>query len=345
MNTPLARVCRLADTPNVTDPTQPGLCASGGEPCEDRGMNGEQPVQRRYLIVWVAVLAGLAAAATVLHSAIALIELVIVTSLAVHECGHALAARLLQFNILFARLGNGPTVLRVHVGAVPIELRFWPLTGMVAAGTTNPRMLRARVTIYAAAGVLTTIAVAAAVFPVCRHDLRIALTLAAAVQALNLLPIGFTWRNIPRATDGLLIVKAIFGPRDALEERYVAPFLRQQYLQQIPRDPAVALDIAHTYATLTDVEHEAAVMITCAELGSGHLPTAAQLANLWSATTPGWTDMLLAWCTDKTVRAALTVGELNDEHVAVLRQASVRIPNDPDLTATLTRARTYLAAR
>jgi hypothetical protein len=301
------------------------------------GVAGEQSqVSWGYLVIWVAVVLALAAAA-LLGNLPALVLLVVLASMFVHECGHALAAWLTRFKVLAGRLGNGPTVLRFTLGTTPLELHLFPLTGAVAALTSSPRSLRLRVAIYGAGGVTTVVAIVLIIFPLAGHDLRVALIAASIVQAINLLPIGFTVRDIPRASDGLLIGKALFGPADALQDRYVAPLLRQQYLQQFQSDPAAALVTAQTYSALEHHNGEAEVMTACARARLGEPIDVGHLVDLWNDSPPGWTDMLLAWCTDKTVRTAIDGSCVGQDHVDVIRHAIARMPDSPDLAATLAR--------
>ncbi len=79
-------------------------------------------------------------------------------------------------------------------------------------------------------------------------------------------------------------------------------------------------------------------MTTYARARTGEPIDIDRLASLWNDSPPGWTDMLLAWSTGKTVGSAIDQDTVDESHTDVIRQALARMPYSPDLAATLTRA-------
>jgi len=84
----------------------------------------------------------------------ALLPLASLASLALHELGHALAARLLGFRVYSVTLGQGPLLFARRWGRVDLMLRALPLGGYTEAGATAPRLLRLRAALFVAAGPL-----------------------------------------------------------------------------------------------------------------------------------------------------------------------------------------------
>ncbi|MCB9529730.1 MAG: M50 family metallopeptidase [Myxococcales bacterium] len=158
---------------------------------------------------------------------------------AIHEAGHALVARLVGWKVDRLQLGFGTVLARGAVGGVPVELRAFPIVGLV--GVVPDRLAGARwknALIYAAGpGVeLAAAALVAAlvgwetIFTLGGGHGRVAaqsFCLAALIGAgLNLIPFS------PRpgqVTDGLGILLSPVMPRVHFEAMMVRPELRRGF--------------------------------------------------------------------------------------------------------------------
>lgn len=83
-----------------------------------------------------------------------LLPLASLASLALHELGHVLAARLLGFRVYSVTLGQGPLLFARRWGRADLMLRALPLGGYTEAGATGPRLLMPRAALFVAAGPL-----------------------------------------------------------------------------------------------------------------------------------------------------------------------------------------------
>lgn len=155
-----------------------------------------------------------------------------------HEAGHAIMARLVGWKVLFVQLGFGPVLGRPEIGGVKVELRAFPILGLVQVRPTSVMGARWRNALIYAAGPGIELALAAIVATAIGWDVIFtasevwsvviaqSLCLAAVVGAgFNLLPFS------PRpgqVTDGLGILRSPFMPRTAFEAMMLAPEIAER---------------------------------------------------------------------------------------------------------------------
>ncbi len=305
MNLSVRPVCRHQDILGVTEATRGGgpfrssrvSWSSRLPPCDDLDVpnQGNVSVSAPLLAAWTGIAAVLVAASAISHNEIALVLVVILVSMFVHEFGHALVAHLRGFSVAFACIGNGPRVLRLHLEATPVELRFRPCSPVwLAAFTPTPHRLRTRVASYASAGVVTCLALAAITWPFAGENSPYSPSPRCTSCNCSI------WRRsafvggaTPRASDGFLLLKALTGPVADLQERYVAPLLRRNYLQELQRDPPAALTTAQVYRDPRKRRgDDADVMTVCAEAATGQWPSTLRLETLWDTASSPQTSTL-----------------------------------------------------
>jgi membrane-associated protease RseP (regulator of RpoE activity) len=73
-------------------------------------------------------------------------------AVAAHEAGHAIAARLLGFDVHWAVVGNGPRLATFTLGRTRIALSLLPFCGAVLATTRRRERFRQRMQVFIAAG-------------------------------------------------------------------------------------------------------------------------------------------------------------------------------------------------
>lgn len=167
-----------------------------------------------------------------------------------HEAGHALMAAALGWRVERVQLGFGPVVARLRPGGVPVELRAFPIVGLVQVVPDRVEGARWKNALIYAAGPGIELALAAAVAsavgwstilaPSAHWGVVVAqsLCLAAVIGAgLNLLPFS------PRpgqVTDGMGILMSPFVPRAVFEAMMIGPEV-QAAIARIEAEPAAAL--------------------------------------------------------------------------------------------------------
>jgi hypothetical protein len=109
--------------------------------------------------ILILVLAGIAvllgtATETLAGVNLALAIAFMVVVVPIHECAHALAAKLLGLSLFRVVLGCGRLLLEFRLG-VPVEVRAVPLSGFVLVGHRTRRFLRLRAFLVALAGPLS----------------------------------------------------------------------------------------------------------------------------------------------------------------------------------------------
>ncbi|MBI5831119.1 MAG: site-2 protease family protein [Armatimonadetes bacterium] len=236
-----------------------------------------------------------------------LLPLASFASLALHELGHALAARLLGFRVYSLTLGAGPSSLGMRLGGVDLMLRGLPVGGFTEAGTRSPRALRARVALFIAAGPLANLLVLAWLAPHGAAGLMARLTgglapepLLLATNALSvvlsLLPCGW-----PRRADGPTLLAALRGGDAWRAERLAAGWylaaLDAYCNQPLNAASAALADALAAYPTdprLRRLEGEMA-------MARQDWPTAiSRFADLLDSAEPGeahwWDALCLARC-------------------------------------------------
>jgi tetratricopeptide (TPR) repeat protein len=85
-------------------------------------------------------------------------------SIAPHEFGHLVAAKLLGLRAFRMVIGSGRVLLSWKMFEVPTELRVWPVEGFVQAGFTTKNWFRLKKAIFAGAGPLVNVAIAVAIW-------------------------------------------------------------------------------------------------------------------------------------------------------------------------------------
>lgn len=150
--------------------------------------------------------------------------------LAIHECGHAVAAYCLGWEVRQIVIGSGKTLGRFRIGTADVELKLLPIEGFVRSRPIrmkHPRLESALI-YFAGPGVELVIAVAVLLFvgpdvllspstdyPIIAWQ---SLALAATVHVvLNLIPIVIHSPGGNLYSDGLGILVSLFRPRTELE--------------------------------------------------------------------------------------------------------------------------------
>lgn len=78
-------------------------------------------------------------------------------ALVIHELAHAVTGRLVGLEVGGIVFGYGRAIWRFHLGAVPIRLNMWPLSGRVYLGCDQQRFPRARVWLATLMGPLSNV--------------------------------------------------------------------------------------------------------------------------------------------------------------------------------------------
>lgn len=167
-----------------------------------------------------------------------------------HEAGHALTAAAVGWRVSRVQLGFGPTLGHPTIGGVPVEIKAFPIVGLVQVAPDRVEGGRWKNALIYAAGPGIELLLAAAVATAVGWDVMLAssadwgvvaaqsLCLAAVVGAgFNLLPFTLASGQI---TDGMGILRSPFMPRAAFEAMMVGPEVQAAF-GQIERDPTAAL--------------------------------------------------------------------------------------------------------
>lgn len=169
----------------------------------------------------------------------------------VHEAGHALMARAVGWRVDRVQLGFGPMVRRWSPGGVPVELRAFPIVGLVAICPDTVVGARWKNALIYAAGPGIELVLAAVLATAVGWDAILtssaawgvviaqSVCLAAVIGAgFNLLPFS------PRpgqVADGLGILQSPFLPRVHFEAQMVRPELRAGMAMLERGEPGAAL--------------------------------------------------------------------------------------------------------
>jgi len=150
-----------------------------------------------------------------------------------HEAGHAVVARLVGWHVERVQLGFGPVLGHPKIGGVPVEIRAFPIIGLVQVVPDTVAGARWKNALIYAAGPGVELALAGAVATVVGWDVITAssedwgvviaqsLCLAALLGAgFNLLPFSPRPGQI---TDGMGILRSPFMPRAAFEAMMLGP--------------------------------------------------------------------------------------------------------------------------
>ncbi|MHC5055122.1 MAG: site-2 protease family protein [Planctomycetota bacterium] len=196
---------------------------------------GESDVrQRGAAVVLILVLAGIAAVLGMATETLAGVNFVLMIAfmfavVPIHECAHALAAKLLGLRLFRVVLGCGRLLLGFRLG-VPVEVRAIPLSGLTVVGHRTRRFLRLRAFLVALAGPLSNVAMLWLAFAFvppgeiigCFDDRVMPVGAFAIANALvlfeNLLPLKArtSLGSIPR--DGLVMLAAPFMGQKQVDE-------------------------------------------------------------------------------------------------------------------------------
>lgn len=156
-----------------------------------------------------------------------------------HEAAHAIVARRVGWRVDRVQLGFGPTIGQPRIGGVPVEIRAFPIVGLVEMVPDRIEGARWKSALIYAAGPGIELLVAAIIATAVGWSTLLAASdhwgivfaqsacLAAVVGAgLNLLPFS------PRpgqVTDGLGILRSPFVPRVAFEMMMIGPELHEGF--------------------------------------------------------------------------------------------------------------------
>lgn len=167
-----------------------------------------------------------------------------------HEAGHAVVAAAVGWRVSRVQLGFGPKLGHPTIGGVPVEIRAFPIVGLVQVAPDRVEGARWKNALIYAAGPGVELLLAAVVASAVGWDVITAsseqwgvviaqsLCLAAILGAgFNLLPLTLGSGQI---TDGMGILRSPFMPRVAFEAMIVGPEV-QAVMQRIEREPEAAL--------------------------------------------------------------------------------------------------------
>lgn len=153
--------------------------------------------------------------------------------LVLHELGHALAARLLGWNVTEIAIGFGRELRRFQVGATRVRLRAVPIEGYVLLSPRSTERARAKQAFIYFAGPLTELLVLALLVPIL--DFRppspadgvgvIALQSLGVAAALGALCTLFPYRSLGNPSDGLGVLLSWFSSERSFRERLAWPFI------------------------------------------------------------------------------------------------------------------------
>lgn len=169
----------------------------------------------------------------------------------VHEAGHALVAAAVGWKVSQVQLGFGPKLGHPTIGGVPIEIRAFPIVGLVQVAPDRLEGARWKNALIYAAGpgveLLLAVAVASAVGwqtmlapseswgVVAAQSLCVAAALGA---GFNLLPLTLPSGQV---TDGMGILRSPFVPRAVFEAMMIGPEI-EEAMGRIEEAPAAALE-------------------------------------------------------------------------------------------------------
>jgi len=209
---------------------------------EQRDAGPQTPGDRWFLLGFVLLLVGLFTAAVVSDFSLAKLAAVFVVVfwmplLALHEAGHALAAKALGWYVGQVVIGFGPIWRRFELGGAHVQLRSFPVEGFVRCVPRNLAWPRTKSALIYFAGPGIELAAAACVLWLAGPQRLLAqpesvgvaalqgLALAAASGGvLNLLPHGVTVDGVQVPNDGLGILRSFVLP-----EAYFAQQIGRTY--------------------------------------------------------------------------------------------------------------------
>ncbi len=232
---------------------------------------------------------------------VALLYLALFLAVAVHEVGHALAALAVSLPVRFVRIGSGPLLASVRIGAISIEIRLRPFFGLVSlypAGISR----RFATMVFGFGGVLGNMACMVLLAWLDRLEMlpdfgKGWASLTILVQGFfaigNLLP--FTRRRLGLPSDGLLLLRLLGKPARAATAAGLAYSARlARYSGNPDQTPSSSAASARIFYQLgrsdgvTDEDLRREVMEALErELARGGLPRAEELLVL---------DALIAAC-------------------------------------------------
>lgn len=264
-------------------------------------------------------------------------------SVALHEAGHALAARALGFSVPRIDLGVGRRVARWTWAGTRVTLHAFPTLGFTFFGSDSERNLRSRMWLGVAAGPLVTAAlvVAAArwpspldwfdvlwpVRPLSRGWAPRELLAFANLWLLvfNLLPFQFLFRSMGLRNDGTLLVSLLSEPSERLRAVLEMPALLEAQECSENHDHSGALRILEAALQKNPSSFLLRNSLAVTQLSLGRLGDArASFLQLIAETEPSRPESWLlrnnlAW-TNYLLRAEDLRSEADEHSAAVLER-------------------------
>jgi peptidase M50-like protein len=155
--------------------------------------------------------------------------------LVVHELGHALAARLLGWQVSEIVIGFGRELRRFQVGGTRVRVRALPVEGYVVLSPNSTDRARAKQALIYFAGPLTELLILAVVAPLLDFSWpapgdgvgRVLLHSLGVTAALGALCTLFPYRSMGNPSDGLGVLLSAFASDQSFRERLGWPFLME----------------------------------------------------------------------------------------------------------------------
>jgi hypothetical protein len=155
--------------------------------------------------------------------------------LVLHELGHALAARLVGWQVTEVVIGFGRELRRFRVGGTRVRVRAVPVEGYVLSAPGSTEWARTKQAWIYFAGPLTELLVLAALAPVLELELprpgdgvgRVALQSLGLTAALGALCTLFPYRSQGNPSDGLGMLTSWLSSEQSFRERLALPFVEE----------------------------------------------------------------------------------------------------------------------
>lgn len=255
-----------------------------------------------------------------------------------HELGHAVVAKALRFHIVSFRVGTGPVLAKFSIGSTAVDLRWFPMGGLVRVAPIGPRRLRARLVCVHLAGVGAVVGCAALVVLVASPALGLAAVIVALTQVGNLVPHTISMETQKLPNDALKVCRELFRP-----SVYMPPQVHVAVLNQF-REETRRRDWNACRATAADMrrrfpdDNAGLILESMANSQLGE-PLGLDLeaaVRLWTPEPVPYLRGMLALLTNEVVYYDLLDRRTPpDPVVDVMRRAHGALPNQAMITDTL----------